>query len=383
MPDATLSEELVETMRARVGMQLRVDDSTSNAEVTRLAILRFAHGIGDTNPLWTEPDYAERTRIGQLLAPPAFVYCCCSGLQFGWPGLGAFHSATSVEFKRPLRAGDRVTVTALFEGFDGPSPSAFAGQKVVNDIRLDYYDQHGELVACSHGFVTHFERGSARKRADGRQIELPHPWTAGELDAIEQQILAERPRGAEIRWWEDVAVGDAIDEIVKGPIGLTDEVAFVATGAAPIPRLAAHRASLQQYHARPAWGFRDPQTSALEPIYAVHYNAQAAHAMGVATSYDVGVQRHCWQTHLLSDWMGDEGWLKQSQMQLRGHVYLSDVVRLGGRVTAKRIDDDGEHVVEVETWARNQRGDDVMPGSAVIALPARSGPTYPLDARLT
>jgi hypothetical protein len=92
---------------------------------------------------------------------------------------------------------------------------------------------------------------------------------------------------------------------------------------------------------------------------------------------------HCWQTHLLSDWMGDEGWLKQSQMQLRGHVYLSDVVRLGGRVTAKRIDDDGEHVVEVETWARNQRGDDVMPGSAVIALPARSGPTYPLDARLT
>jgi hypothetical protein len=50
-------------------------------------------------------------------------------------------------------------------------------------------------------------------------------------------------------------------------------------------------------------------------------------------------------------------------------VYLSDVVRLGGRVVAKEVDADGDHVVRLETWATNQRGQEVMPGTAIIALP--------------
>jgi hypothetical protein len=50
-------------------------------------------------------------------------------------------------------------------------------------------------------------------------------------------------------------------------------------------------------------------------------------------------------------------------------VYLSDVVRLGGRVVDKAVDGEGDGVVHLETWATNQRGDNVMPGTAVIALP--------------
>jgi hypothetical protein len=53
-------------------------------------------------------------------------------------------------------------------------------------------------------------------------------------------------------------------------------------------------------------------------------------------------------------------------------VYLSDVVRLGGRVEAKEIDADRDHVVRLTTWANNQRGQNVMPGTAVIALPHRT-----------
>jgi acyl dehydratase len=382
MSDAALTDELVASMRAKIGRELRLEDSTNNEDVTRLAVLRFALGIGDTNPLWTDPGYAAGTRWGELIAPPAFVYCCCSGLQFGWPGLGAFHSASTVEFRRPLRLGDKVTASAVYEGFDGPSPSRFAGRKVTDHVVLDYADQHGALVARSRNDIVHYERGSGRERAAQRQITLPHPWTEAEIADIESSILAECPRGGQNRWWQDVTIGDSLDGVTKGPLGLTDEVAFVASGAAPIPRLAAHRASLRQYAAQPAWSFRDPHTFAREPIYAVHYNDQAAHAMGAAMSYDVGVQRHCWQTQLLTDWIGDEGWLKWSTMQLRGFVYLSDVIKLGGKVTDKRVDDDGEHIVEVVTWARNQRGDDVMPGRARVALPSRDSNAFPLDSRL-
>ena len=157
----------------------------------------------------------------------------------------------------------------------------------------------------------------------------------------------------------------------------TDQIAFVATGAAPIPRLAAHGVALRRYRAHPRWAFRDTGTSALEPIYAGHYNESAARNVGVTAPYDVGVQRTCWQVHLLTHWAGDHGWVKEAASEYRSFVYLSDVVRLGGEITGKFVDDDGDAVVSVRTWCENQRGQDVMPGSAVVALPGRDGKRRP------
>jgi hypothetical protein len=108
-----------------------------------------------------------------------------------------------------------------------------------------------------------------------------------------------------------------------------------------------------------------------EPVYAVHYNKAAANAMGVAFQYDVGFQRQCWQVQVLTHWCGDNGWVLDCSSQYRGFVYLSDVVTLGGEVIAKSVTENGEHVVELSTFARNQRGADVMPGTATIALPTR------------
>src|SRR5437899_84780 len=54
--------------------------------------------------------------------------------------------------------------------------------------------------------------------------------------------------------------------------------------------------------------------------------------------YHVGIQRTCWQIHSLTNWMGDAGFLKAATSQYRSHVYLGDVVRLGGRVESKEVD---------------------------------------------
>ena len=97
----------------------------------------------------------------------------------------------------------------------------------------------------------------------------------------------------------------------------------------------------------------------------------AAKLQGAQIAYDVGIQRTCWQIHSLTNWMGDAGRLLALTDQYRAHVYLSDVVRLGGRVDAKEIDADGNHVVRLVTWAHNQRGQNVMPGTAVVQLPHR------------
>ncbi len=108
-------------------------------------------------------------------------------------------------------------------------------------------------------------------------------------------------------------------------------------------------------------------------MYSVHYNDYAAQLQGAQIAYDVGIQRTSWGLHSLTNWIGDAGTIKEVFGQYRAHVYLGDVVRLGGRVVSKEINAQGEHVVSLLTWAHNQREQNVMPGKAVIALPVRSG----------
>jgi acyl dehydratase len=403
MPQAVITDEMIASMAARAGTTLRIDHSVNNELASRISVAKFTGGIGDINPLWTDQEHARHSPYGAPIAPPSFVIGCFSGIQFGWPGLGSFHSQSHVRFERPVYWGDTVTASCVYEGFDGPTPSSFAGRTVTDRFRNSYLNQHGEQIATIRWDVINFERGRASARhgtgdsgaggpqgagggndtAGERRADpvLPHPWTPDEVAVIEARILAEKQRGAEPRYWDDLRPGDELDVITKGPVGLTDEIAFVAGGGTPIPRLKAHAAALHDYAAHPAWAFRDPVTGAREPIYSVHYNLQAALAMSVPFQYDVGFQRQCWQIHHLTHWSGDHAWLKETRAQYRRFVYLSDVVELGGVVTGIRIDDDGDHVVDIETRAINQRGENVMPGSAVVALPVRHGGQSPAARR--
>lgn len=370
------TDEMLADMRSKIGTELRTDTCLNNEYATRLAILRFVEGIGDDNPLWTDVDYATATPHGTLIAPPSFIFACMASVQFGWRGLGGFHAETILKFHRTIRVGDKITARVFFDGFDGPIESNFGATRIKDYIRQEYYNQDDELVAefiCSR---MRYERTEAQKRATSRTITIPHPWTEEEVAAIEEQVLAETPRGATPRYWDDVNVGDEIDLVTKGPIGLTDEIAFIAGGAAPIPRVAAHRVALRRYRRHPRWAYRDPAAHALEPVYSVHYNDYAARLQGAQAAYDVGIQRTCWQIHSLTNWMGDTGVLKAANSQYRSHVYLSDVVRLGGRVEAKEIDADGNHLVRLVTWANNQRDQNVMPGTAVISLPLRAATAF-------
>ena len=127
--------------------------------------------------------------------------------------------------------------------------------------------------------------------------------------------------------------------------------------------------------------FRDPGTSAWEPIFAVHYSIDGAKAMGLPYPYDIGIQRHCWLVQMLTNWIGDDGWLKRCYAEYRNFVFLSDVVRIKGTITEKYVDEQGEYCVRVKTNAINQRGADVMPGEAEISLPSREKNIWPVDGR--
>ncbi|HEX7475462.1 MAG TPA: MaoC family dehydratase N-terminal domain-containing protein, partial [Dehalococcoidales bacterium] len=358
-------------------------DCTHNEYATRMAILKFTEGVGDPNPLWTDAEYAKSGPYGRIVAPPSFIWACFSQVQFGWKGLGGFHAGCDVEFIKPIFIGDKISAECTFENFEGPKESSFAEETIIDYFKNQYWNQNGDLIAKYRWWVVHFARAKAREKKKFEKIELPYPWTDEQLKQIEKETLSEEIRGSKPRYWEDVEIGDEIKPLVKGPLGVTDEVAFMIGGAVPIPRVQAHGVALRSYEKHPAWAFRDPNTSALEPIFAVHYNKAAANAMGLPLSYDVGLQRHCWGIHLVTNWMGDNAWLKKSYTEYRKFVYLSDVVRLKGRISKKYIDDAGEHCVHIERSAINERDENVMPGYSIVVLPSKQSESSPLDKRLS
>jgi len=379
LAEGRIDEAALMVFRERVGMKLRVSN-VFNEHVTPEAIRKFVNGIGDTNPLFRDEEYAKETRYKRLVAPISWVYSVYpTWVLQGLPGVHAFHSGNDWEFYKPIFSGDKITPEATFTGFE-EKQSEFAGKFIMEYQEAKFINQRGELVSKAKTWLVRAERPAARKKGKYKGITLPHPWSEQELQKVEKDVLAEKPRGAEPRYWEDVKVGQELEPVTKGPLGLTDIVAY-CIGSAPVQVLA-HGAALREYKRHPAWAFRDPDTGAWEPVYSVHYNKQAAASAGLPYPYDAGAERHAWHLNLFTNWMGDDGWLKKNYGEYRKFVYLSDAVKFGGKVTKKYRDADGEPCVDIEAWAINQRGENVMPGRGTVVLPSREKKYWPLEKRL-
>ena len=79
-------------------------------------------------------------------------------------------------------------------------------------------------------------------------------------------------------------------------------------------------------------------------------------------------------SHVVTDWMGDEGWLMGSDSTIRKFNYLGDLHVMQGKVTGKRAEG-GQRLVDLEVWGVNQRGDTTCSMTATVALPSRhTGP---------
>ncbi len=95
-----------------------------------------------------------------------------------------------------------------------------------------------------------------------------------------------------------------------------------------------------------------------------------AEAVGVPGAYDYGPQRVSWIGTLLTNWMGDDAFLKRLRVECRRFNVYGDTQWCKGRVVRKYIHD-GYALVDVEIRAENQRGEATAPGFATVALPSR------------
>jgi acyl dehydratase len=377
--EGRITDEALAEFKSRIGQTIRIREQ-GNELACKETITRFARGVGDVNPLWNDPEYAGKTRYECLVAPPSWLYSVVgAGSQHGLKGVHGFHSGDDWEFYKPVLINDRIKCEEIFTGVEDKT-SSFARRMIIEHRDRMYYNQHNELVAKAKGWIIRIERGEAKEKGKYSKIKVPHPWTEEELKKIEQEVLNEEIRGDRVRYWEDVDIGEDLPPCIKGPLGMTDEIAFIAGNGGLYLR--AHRAALEEYARHPAWAFRDPNTSSLDPMSSVHYNRAVSLATGLPYPYAIGVQMHSWDINLLTNWMGDEGWLKKCYCEYRKFVFFSDVVWLKGKVTKKYVDDNNEYCVDIKTSAFNQRGEDVMPGRATVILPSREYNTFPVPVRL-
>lgn len=73
---------------------------------------------------------------------------------------------------------------------------------------------------------------------------------------------------------------------------------------------------------------------------------------------------------VITDWMGDEGFLRRLRLEMRRQQRPGDSMVCKGRVT-ERYERDGEGWVDLEVWAENEREGVTTPGTAVVILPRR------------
>jgi acyl dehydratase len=105
----------------------------------------------------------------------------------------------------------------------------------------------------------------------------------------------------------------------------------------------------------------------------IHQDDEFARAAGMDGVFAHGMLTMGFVAQALTDWAG-AGAVRRLGVRFTGLVRLKDTVTCGGRVLAKSSKDDKDdvHLVDLEVWAQNQRGETVVTGKATVALPSRA-----------
>lgn len=110
--------------------------------------------------------------------------------------------------------------------------------------------------------------------------------------------------------------------------------------------------------------------SGSQDFYPVHHDREFAQSGGHP---DIFVMTGFMQgsfSHLLTDYVGDDGWVKKFRMEMRRMNHPGDTMSLKGKVL-KKYEDGGEKLLDLEVWAENQREGVTTPSFATVRLPSR------------
>jgi hypothetical protein len=364
-----ITDEAIAAAKKMIGMRLRPEGPYLQ-DVTVDTIRNFCNGIGELNPLFRDAEYGRNSRYASVLAPPMFpmAYGWIGRTRWGLPGVHGFYAGNDWEIFRNLRPGDRVGAEERVVGVD-VRDSEFSGRLVIQFVEAHFVNQRDELIARVLGWCTRHERKAARDKGKYKDI-TKHEYTDEAHDAIDKAVLDEDAHicGRNIRYWEDVQVGDELPPIVRGPLSMMDTMGFLVGCG----RGHTHGVQLKAAVRHPSHFFRNPEAGGgVEYTGIGHHRESVAKDVGVPGIYDYGPQRSSWVASVVTNWMGDAGFLKRVKTELRRFNTMGDSTWCKGKVVKKYIEN-GYPLVDLEVWAENQRGEKtVTNGAATVILPSK------------
>ena len=373
--NAKITDAGIDEIRAALGVRKPLPGW--NRTVTAEGIEHFALGLGDDNPLWWDEAYA-KTLFGFRVAPPCYLYSHMRGPRLRpedgnqavdefLPGALGIFAGEHWRWRRLAQEGE--VIRAECEMVDVQVHEGKFGGRSVSHVERQYLlTEKDELIAEVDHTTRRFERGQTRSRAAYLDRPLA-TYTAEDRERFAAQHEAEvkARRGAEPRFIEDVAVGEALPPLLKGPLTITNLIGFLLGGGCGLNPANRMAHSFLKLH--PGVKMIHPETGIPDTIEAPHWEPALARASGIPGGYDFGFQRVSWMSHIVTDWMGDHGVLEELQVKLVGMNILGDITWIRGEVTEI---DAAAGLATVAIRSMNQLDEETTRGWAKVRLPRRS-----------
>jgi acyl dehydratase len=367
-----ITESGLEDLRRRIGVKIGQTAEPWCYEATRDNIRHYAHGIGDDNPLWCDPQYAAKTSHGGIIALPSFLFATSrivSGYVGGLPGVHAMWSGADWTWHKAVHRNDEISTEAQLKDLI-EHQTRFAGRAIQQIYHVDFFNQEGDKVAECDSWCFRTERDHAREKGtkytEARE-RTPRRYSEEELAEVFKLYRDEPVRGAQKRYWEDVKEGEALPTMLKGPMTVTGFIAYAQGWGGLYIR--ANKLAWQLIDAHPGVGITN-RFGIPDVPERVHWEEDFALEVGAPGAYDYGPERTSWLTHHLTNWMGDDGFLRKASCKIRRHNPEGDILFIKGKVLRKFVEG-GRHLVEIEQEARNQTDELSVIGSGIVELPSK------------
>ena len=335
---------------------------------------QFARGCGNVDPLFQDEEYAAKTRWGGLVGHPMYgdqMFRKTYPPGAGFPGVHSTDASDHWIFYRPFKLGNHlIPKTAWWDHY--LQPSRFAGRTLHAVSRRAVVNTDDEKVMAERwGMEIRWERAAARERRDTTASPHAgwkrHVWTDEDLDVLWQDFENIYLRGADTLYWEDVQVGDKVPTYVTMPYCGRQIIAFYQGAGAPF--MMCNEVMYNYFKRHPGANVPDPDTNTPDVPERTHYDRDFGRYAGFPDMYDVLAPRRAYGTSMITNWMGDDAFLKEFSMLGRRPVAYGDACWIHGQVVDK-YQDGAENLVKVVMCYDTQKWR-ASYGHALVSLPSR------------
>ncbi len=340
------------------------------------AIQKFGAALGDVNPLYNNAAGGVGTLYNTLIAPPSFVLAARtpdSGAAYEQKeyGLRRFTVRVSAEWNDVIRMAERLASDLKVSDVrSGPT----WGDRETAEVEsvATYRTIHGGVIATATGTAAMVPYTPGEPLIQDRDI---YQYTDDEIQNLERDLDAILPhRGQVPLYWSEVEEGGMLPTLVKGPVEYNSmelwEVALAKSNTASLGPVA-HRQILDSPGRRTVnptteWPYWD-----LEQTYK---DLLSVSALGFKMPVARGLHRFALTSQVITNWMGDLGFLRSISLDLPNHYCYGDTMWVSGQVARKfeeTVGNENYYAVEVKLSGNNQLGQTLVDGTAVVYLPEK------------